>query len=724
MTSRHRLHTAFRLASPLLNQAPTASRAAKYFPSPVGRQSHAYRIAASPRRLLVHDGVAQRFARHDHVATKATELAVARSPASIVSRWELRSAPNIAHRQSRFDIHLSAPFTQRWALQSRAFSDHKNPVSSSRPKQPHRTSTKDSLESSSHTSSDKTLLDRLPHLHRPTKEELLAAANGFWHRLSIRFKWGTIRSVRPFTLDEIGAFISWIFLGHIVWIVIGTTTFVSLAIWAVNTVFAQETVAGWVGNYLTKSSGVKIVFESAIVPTWRNGVITFNNVFVSRRPRQRAKRERSVSKGSSITAAAAAEAAMAGKTGTEGAGVDGVDDGNYTQFDVTIQTVNVTLSFSKWFNGKGLLRDVEILGVRGVVDRTHVRKVEGYVDPKSYRHEHDTGDFEIDDFKMSDVLLTVHQPNDFRPFSVSVFNCELPRLRKQWLFYDFMSANNMSGSFDESLFTVHPRQVHGQTGVALNTDGSELDDASQWKKHSRLRIDSLNIDHLNRGIEGPFSWINEGNVDIVADVMIPSDSDGIWRQSWRKSAEAVTELYERVEASVAASAGSQNSHQQERIQPEKQTHHLHDGREAPLPDFPNPTPQIPPAVPRSEDDKPLILDITCVLHNIHASVPLFTRDLSYVNSALVRPIVAYINSRHGAFIPVHCRVVKLQSEFDGSWTIFDSGLLEDLSREVYAAVARDVEDRGKVRGRMRKVGWWGVRVFAQALFLGLAGGLA
>ena len=39
------------------------------------------------------------------------------------------------------------------------------------------------------------------------------------------------------------------------------------------------------GNYLTKSSGVKIVFESAIVPTWGSGVITFNNVFVSRRPR-------------------------------------------------------------------------------------------------------------------------------------------------------------------------------------------------------------------------------------------------------------------------------------------------------------------------------------------------------------------------------------------------------------------------------------------------------
>ena len=261
-----------------------------------------------------------------------------------------------------------------------------------------------------------------------------------------------------------------------------------------------------------------------------------------------------MSKGSSTTAAAAAEAAMAGRAGMVG---DAADEGNYTQFDVTIQTVNVTLSFSKWFNGKGLLRDVEIAGLRGVIDRTHVRPVEGYVDPKSYRHEHDTGDFEIDQFKMSDVLLTVHQPNDFRPFSVSVFNCELPRLRKQWLFYDFMSASNMSGSFDESLFTVHPRQVHGHTGLNLTPDGpDDALDTHQWKKHSRLRIDGLNIDHLNRGVEGPFSWITEGAVDIVADVMIPSDSDGIWRHSWRKSAEAVTEFYERVEASVAGVGGA------------------------------------------------------------------------------------------------------------------------------------------------------------------------
>ena len=85
-------------------------------------------------------------------------------------------------------------------------------------------------------------MDRLPHmshLHRPTKEELLAAATGFWSRLKVRFKWFSIRSVRPFNLDEITALFSWVLLGHVVWIVLGTTTFFSLLILAINTVFAQ-----------------------------------------------------------------------------------------------------------------------------------------------------------------------------------------------------------------------------------------------------------------------------------------------------------------------------------------------------------------------------------------------------------------------------------------------------------------------------------------------------
>ena len=115
----------------------------------------------------------------------------------------------------------------------------------------HSTSSQDSPPSTATSTSPHRhhhLVDRLPHmshLHRPTKEELLAAATGFWSRLKVRFKWFSIRSVRPFNLDEIAALFSWVLLGHVVWVVVGTTTFFSLLILAINTVFAQGMLSGF-----------------------------------------------------------------------------------------------------------------------------------------------------------------------------------------------------------------------------------------------------------------------------------------------------------------------------------------------------------------------------------------------------------------------------------------------------------------------------------------------
>jgi distribution and morphology protein 31 len=566
--------------------------------------------------------------------------------------------------------------------------------------------------------SSKHLLDRiphtLPHLYRPTKAELLEAASGFWSRIKIHFKWLTIRSTRPFNADEIYALFSWIVAAHVAWIVLGTTTFVMLTVFLINTAFSQETLAKWIGNYLTKSSGIKVVFETAVVPKWKDGVISFRKVYVSRRPGQQGGK---VSKGSQTEMAAAAAAiAQQEKDDKDGGGQGqgAEEDTNYTQFDISMDTVNVTLSFSKWFDGKGLLEDVEIKGIRGVIDRTSVRTIEG-VDPRSYKHEHNPGDFELSSFKMEDLLVTVYQPGGFRPFAVSVYSCDLPQLRKQWLFYDFLSANMMSGSFDNSLFTIHPRQTHNYTGTQLS-NGRESEDGSTWKKHSRIRIDGLNIDHLNRGYDGPFSWIHEGNVDIVADIMLPNDDD-------QSLAKVMSDMYDRVEATVTQ---TRKHHFSDHAVHGFDDHHHDEGSDS--------------EEAKEEDRRFMIIDMRVHLNDVRASVPIFTRDISYVNNALVRPIVAYINSKR-TFIPVNCRVVKKVGDFDGSWTLYDSGLMEEVSREVrtslplrvplltsikmYDAFARDVlDDRSVRKRRIKKVGIWTLQLAAQALFLGLAGNIA
>lgn len=210
------------------------------------------------------------------------------------------------------------------------------------------------------------------------------------------------------------------------------------------------------------------------------------------------------------------------------------------------------------------------------------------------------------------------------------------------------------------------------TGAQLS-DGRDMENGSRWKKQSRIRIDGLNIDHLNRGYEGPFSWIYEGNVDIVADVMLPSDDDG-------SLAKVMSDMYDRVEATVTqnnrhysdhATHGFEDSQQQQ-----KQA--IADGNATP---------------PSDDDNRFVIMDVRVHLNDVRAAVPLFTNDISYVNNALVRPIVAYINAKK-TFIPVNCRVVKRASEFDGSWTIYDSGLMEDISREVRLFPHFDISSNG------------------------------
>jgi mitochondrial distribution and morphology protein 31 len=250
---------------------------------------------------------------------------------------------------------------------------------------------------------------------------------------------------------------------------------------------------------------------------------------------------------------------------------------------------------------------------------------------------------------MEDLLVTVYQPNNFRPFPVSIFSCDLPQLRKQWLFYDFLSADMMSGSFDNSLFTIHPRQTHSYTGAQLSNGVEPDGKPSPWKKHSRIRVDGLNIDHLNRGVEGPFSWIHEGTVDIVADIMFPTDND-------ESLAKVMSDFYDRLEATVTS-----NKYRPVPTQ---------DGKA---------NAAVPLGFAADQDDKRfLATDLRIHLNNVKAVVPLFTKDLSYINNALVRPMVAYINSKR-TFIPVNCRLVKRLGDFDGSWTVFDSGLMDDLS---------------------------------------------
>ena len=492
-----------------------------------------------------------------------------------------------------------------------------------------------------------------------------------------RLKWVLKKSNRPFNADDYSAFFSWIVVGNALFFILGTTTFLSLVILTFNTVFAQEFVARKIGEFITKNTKMRVTFEHAVVPGWSQGKICFKKCFVSRRPRVSTK----FVKGSQ----AEAEAYSARLTDTQrekGGLIDEKpDDGNYTQFDLTIEEMNMSLSFKKWLNGTGIIESLEIKGMRGVVDRDHIRWAPND-DPTRYKNVYKPGDFEIEDFKMQDVLFKLIQPNNFRHFDVAIYNCELSRLRKHWLFYDFLNANIMSGSFDNSLFTIHKRQRLDE--FSDMGDNEPVIISQKWKRINRLRIDGLNIDHLNRGVEGPFGWIVRGRVDLVGDLKLPEQSKDL---NMSEIVNMITESITKAATRKKTADGDANFRASQVTKP-------------------------------TDLLKYLVLDMTLRLTNVHAVVPFATPDLSYVNYALIRPIVAYINSRN-AFIEINSTIAKNIADFEGSWTLYDSLLIDDISAEVYDSFVRYVADEESRLIRMKKVGFWSLQLFLQLVIFGL-----
>lgn len=500
-------------------------------------------------------------------------------------------------------------------------------------------------------------------IRRQKKQEMLGQAQGTLGRLAARFRWLMIRAQRPFNTDDMSAMFSWIIWGHILWIVLGTTTFLSLLIWFMSKFNLEEHLATFVGNIVTKETGMRVIFEEAMVPDWKKGSIVFRKVFVSRRPGPPTKK---VKVGSQSVAAAAAKVEHSGETQAD-------DDGNYTQFDLTIDSVAVTLSVGHWFSGQGILQTVDLKGMRGVVDRRHLKWDPDW-DPTKNRNVPKRGDFVLNRFKMEDVLVSVMQPNGGGRFDVGVYSCDLPKLRKQWLLYDFLNANNMSGSYDNSLFTLHPRQLANQFDPKEN---------NSYQRIQRLRIDNVDVRHLNRGVEGMFGWVESGTVDFLADIMLPSSDAPTMSLK-----EKVLDLLERWQAVF--------------------------GRQKPS----EVVTQIDEKLEAEQSQKRVLMDLRVQFNNTRAQVPLYSSDLNPLNNALLHPIIGYINSRD-TYIPIHCRVVKKLSDFDGSWTVYDSRLMDDTSDGLYEAFALNVSDHEARNRRIRKVGFWSMQFLAQLVLLTL-----
>jgi len=110
----------------------------------------------------------------------------------------------------------------------------------------------------------------------------------------------------------------------------------------------------------------------------------------------------------------------------------------------------------------------------------------------------------------------------------------------------------------------------------------------------------------------------------------------------------------------------------------------------------------------------MLIDIDLRFRDLKAAVPLFTSDLSYVNNALIRPIVAFMNANK-TLVPIHCRVVKDLSDFDGAWTMWETGLMNEIAFKTYDAMAHHVSQSTINHQRMKTISLWSLQRTAGAM---------
>jgi len=123
-----------------------------------------------------------------------------------------------------------------------------------------------------------------------------------------------------------------------------------------------------------------IVFESAIVPKWRDGKISFKKTYISKRPqnetflRLATKKSKAHPAHTAATRMDAHYPAVHTHDHDHDHGEEDLDHGvtideQATMFDLEIDSVDVELNFRRWLDGKGLVQSATIRGVRGVVGK-------------------------------------------------------------------------------------------------------------------------------------------------------------------------------------------------------------------------------------------------------------------------------------------------------------------------------------------------------------------
>ena len=371
-----------------------------------------------------------------------------------------------------------------------------------------------------------------------TKAALLSQASNRFSKFLIHIKWPLMRNNRPFTMDDFTAFFSWLVMGNVLWIILGTTTFGLVTMYSIHTFdnirnsikayytgddednsgngdrkHSDDSILGYItSSILSNGLGVIIEFKKGnVLPELKDGMLRFKKFNVY----------------SIHTSSEAGE--------DEGK----LEEKTALKFKANVETMDISLSFGKWYEGKGLINELEIYGINGKVYKSSEdhqdASVEEYLPFSAGRYnenlnfQYDMNDhnaeelelvkqkrknilmesnYEISHVKIHDSYVEIIDVSNKNPLKISIFNCDLPQLRGNRLLIDFFNANNVTGAINDSMFTIHKRQ--------------EFNNPTNDNKIVRFKLDGINMETISHSQKLKFNWIVNGKAEIIADIRLPS----------------------------------------------------------------------------------------------------------------------------------------------------------------------------------------------------------
>lgn len=561
-----------------------------------------------------------------------------------------------------------------------------------------------------------------------SKETLLALASSITSKILVHIKWPLMRNNRPFSVDDFSAFLSWLMMGNILWIILGTTTFgltTMYLVYAYDNIKGsvcdseydeksdkrstdRSTLASLTNKILSLGFGFQFEFEKGFVlPEMIDGKLRFSNLNVYYKNLITDNKEN-------------------------------LDD-EFVNFSGNINSMDISLSFRKWYEGRGLIEDVEIHGLKGKVLKGTNRTVDVIEEPtftsssvtnggfadEEYTQVSENDDligtgnqkqllflpsYELSNFKLRDSHIEIYEEENDIPLRISIFNCDLPRLRGSQVLFDFLNSTSISGAINESLFTLYKRQ---------NFNNSKGDG-----KVVRFTLNGINLGNITASSPKlRLNWIVNGKSEITTDITLPQLGDTESNFAVNTEYNRISQIFSQLlHEMISTPCEDKESNKTSRYD----SNLLKGALTAIYQTFTNDEQQVRDYNSNEKSSQYMMINVAIKFRDLKASLPselpvAASSSVPFISLQNLRSLISYINeilASRDSPITVKSTVIHKINDMNDLNDLYHNKILDEIVSDIYEELLRmvELEEQRIIKERSSL---WSHSLSSQLLLLGL-----